>query len=578
MRVTLGAAALLAPALHAQTAVTCNGLPATIVATAPGQITGTQGDDVIVGTAGDDRIFGLGGNDTICGLSGNDQITGGMGNDSLFGQAGNDTFFWFPGDGSDRVEGSSEADILQVTGSSANETVELSANGSRLRLFRNIAAITLDVADVERVNFEARGGSDLVVVNRLVGTGVQQVSLDMEGLENSNTPDGQPDSVIVFGGTGDDQITIGSIGSTLIIAGAGAAIDIRNTEAALDYLSVYGIEGNDQINARGLTASLVKLQVEGGPGNDTITGSQSADALVGGEGDDTFVWTLGLPADLVSGEAGTDTVQIVGSAAADNVTLSPTAFGIQVFNSGNSITFQADVEQAVFQAGRGADQIVINSLAGTALQKITLDLRPAPTGTAGDGYVDGLIVNGTVSADNITITGSTGTVSVSGLSPMILVQGSESLRDTLTVNCGVEADVLNAQGLAAGVIRLAIRGGMGIDNITGSLGDDLFTWSPGDGSDVIDGGLGSDTLQIDGSGASENINLSPNGSRLRFTRDIAAVVLDVNGVERVNFAAQGGTDTISIGDLSGTSVRQVALNLASLTNNAGDGQPGHDTD
>jgi Ca2+-binding RTX toxin-like protein len=573
LRAAVAAAVLLAQALNGQTTVTCNGLPATIVATNSGQIMGTQGDDVIVGTSGADRIFGLGGNDTICGLGGNDEITGGQGADHLFGQAGNDTFFWFPGDGGDIVEGSSEIDSLIMAGSNIGEVVDFSPNGNRLRLSRNVGSIVLDVGGVERVSFDARGGSDLIVVNRLVGTGIQQVTLDLEASDNSNTPDGQTDSIFVFGGTGDDQITITGSGSTVNITGAGPAIAIRNPDAGVDSLSVDAMAGNDQITAKALAPGIVSLTVEGGPGNDSITGSQGSDVLAGGDGNDIFVWAVGSPADLVGGEAGTDTLQVLGSSAADNIALSAAPLGVSVFNAKDGTTFTGEVEQVVFQAGRGADQVVVSTMAGTVVQNITIDLRQTAISTAGDSYADTIIVNGTTSADSISITGSAGALTISGLSPTIQIQGSEGVRDTLIVNGGSEADVITAETLAAGVVRLVLQGGFGNDTTTGSLGDDRFTWNPGDGSDVIDGRLGNDTLQINGSNATENTAFTANGTRLRFSRDIAAIVLDVNAVERVTFVAQGGADTISFGDLTGTGVKQVALDLGTATNPAGDGQP-----
>jgi Ca2+-binding RTX toxin-like protein len=496
-----------------------------------------------------------------------------MGTDSLFGQDGNDTFFWVPGDGNDSIEGSSENDTLLVSGSGANETVELSANGSRLRVFRNVANVVLDVAGVERVDFEARGGSDLIVVSTLAGTGVQQLTLDLEGTANTNTPDGQPDSMIVFGGTGDDQITIAGTGNTLSITGAGPTIYIRNPEGALDSLSVYGIDGHDQINAQNLTAGLVKLTIEGGPGHDTITGSRGSDALAGGEGDDTFVWTLGLPADLIGGEAGNDTLQVLGSGLAENVTVSAGALEAHILNGADGVTFAVDVEEVLLQPRSGADQITVNTLAGAALQKVTLDLRPSTTVPTGDGHPDAIVVNGTQGADNINISGAAGGLTLSGLAPTVVIKGSDYARDTLTVNSGFEADVLNASGLGADVIRLVVRGGLGSDILTGGLGDDVFTWFPGDSSDVIEGGPGNDTLQVSGSGANETISMSANGPRLRFTRDIGSVVVDTDAVERVTFAAQGGSDTISLGDLGGTAVRQVAFDLANPANGTGDGQP-----
>ena len=184
----LALALLLAPVLYGQTAPTCNGLQATIVATAPGQILGTNGDDVIVGTAGADQIFGGLGKDTICGGGGNDQISGGDGDDTLFGQAGSDTFIWNPGDDNDSIEGGTESDTLQFNGANVGETFDLSANGNRLRLTRNIANIVLDAAGVERVNLDAHGESDLISINPLAGTGVQQVTLNLEGLPGSKLP------------------------------------------------------------------------------------------------------------------------------------------------------------------------------------------------------------------------------------------------------------------------------------------------------------------------------------------------------------------------------------------------------
>lgn len=566
-------AVLLTPALHGQTTATCNGLPATIVATSPGLITGTAGDDVIVGTAGDDRILGMGGNDTICGLGGNDQITGGQGNDTLFGQEGNDTFFWFPGDGSDRMEASSGTDTLQVSGSAIGETMELSANGNRLRFFRNIANVLLDVSGVERVNIGARGGADLLVVNALAGTGVQQVTLDLESLENSKTPDGAADSIIVFGSAGNDQLLVTGSGSIINISGAGPAIQIRNSEGALDALMVYGVDGNDRIDASGLAAGLIRLTVEGGPGNDIITGSRGADSIVAGEGDDTIVWQLGTPADLIGGEAGTDTLQVVGSGAMDNVIVSAGALEAQIFNAVDGVNFLTDVEQIALLPAGGADQITVNAMAGAVLQKITVNLRPSADATAGDSSADTVQVNGTNGADTISITGSAGNVTLTGLTPTVVIQGAESTRDTLSVNALAGDDVLTAQGLAAGVIRLQIRGGQGIDTLTGSPADDLFSWFPGDGSDVIEGGLGTDTLQVNGSNIGEQMSFSANGSRLRFTRDIAAIVLDVNAVERVTLAALAGADTISFADLGATAVRQIAVDLGGSTDKTGDGQP-----
>jgi Ca2+-binding RTX toxin-like protein len=58
--------------------------------------------------------------------------------------AGDDTFVWDPGDGSDVVEGQDGLDTMRFNGANIADQVDLSANGSRLRFFRNPGNITMD--------------------------------------------------------------------------------------------------------------------------------------------------------------------------------------------------------------------------------------------------------------------------------------------------------------------------------------------------------------------------------------------------------------------------------------------------
>ena len=70
-------------------------------------------------------------------------------------------------------------------------------------------------------------------------------------------------------------------------------------------------------------------------------------------------------------------------------------------------------------------------------------------------------------------------------------------------------------------------------------GDDTFVWNPGDGSDTVEGQSGFDTMLFNGSNVSEQIDISANGQRVRFTRDVANIVMDLNGVEGIDFNALG---------------------------------------
>ena len=93
----------------------------------------------------------------------------------------------------------------------------------------------------------------------------------------------------------------------------------------------------------------------------------------------------------------------------------------------------------------------------------------------------------------------------------------------------------------AGQVKLTLNGGDGDDVIKGSQGDDLvnggrgndvrpssatgndtFVWNPGDGSDTVEGQAGNDTLLFNGANIDEKVDISANGSRVRFTRDVAS--------------------------------------------------------
>src|SRR5258708_905575 len=107
-----------------------------------------------------------------------------------------------------------------------------------------------------------------------------------------------------------------------------------------------------------------------------------------------------------------------------------------------------------------------------------------------------------------------------------------------------------------------IDGNQGNDVALLGAGDDVFQWDPGDGSDTIEGQGGLDTLNFNGANINERIDISANGGRVRFTRDIANITMDLNGVETIAFKALGGVDTITVNDLAGTNASDVTVNLA----------------
>ena len=217
----------------------------------------------IDGGAGNDTIAGGKGAETLLGGSGNDTIDGNGGNDSARLGAGDDTFVWDPGDGSDTIEGQAGADTMRFNGANGAEHVTLSANGKRLTFFRDAGNITMDTAGLERVDFNALGGADVVTVNDLTGTDVNSVNVDLAGTLGGAAGDGQPDRVVVNGTNGDDSINVNGDSGAVKESGLAATVEILHSESANDSLEINTLAGRDTVDSNGLAAGTLKLLVDG---------------------------------------------------------------------------------------------------------------------------------------------------------------------------------------------------------------------------------------------------------------------------------------------------------------------------
>ena len=273
-------------------AVSINGGPATVANTGEIEVFGGAGNDTISvdetngrlpavqlsGGAGNDTITGGSGADRLFGDAGNDVLIGGRGNDELFGGAGNDLFIWNPGDGSDVVEGGTGKDTLQFNGSNANESMDISANGGRVRLFRDVGNVTMDVNGVENINVAALGGADTITVHDLHGTGVDKVNIDLG-------KDGQADTVNIDAKPG-DTIKITEKNGVITVSGLGSDVAISNFDPKDDRIVINGLGPTDVVVASGLgsaiTANGGAVVQSGtgaaGQGNDTGGGAATGDS------------------------------------------------------------------------------------------------------------------------------------------------------------------------------------------------------------------------------------------------------------------------------------------------------------
>jgi Ca2+-binding RTX toxin-like protein len=350
---------------------------------------GNAATNVITGGNGDDVLSGLGGNDTINGGIGADTLIGGIGNDTVSGGDGNDTLNYTLGDGTDSWDGGTGVDRVNVTGTAANNTLNVTYNGSVLT---NVVGNTM--VNVEQVVADLLGGTDsllytttaAVTVN--LGLGTASGFTRIAGIEN------------VLGGSGNDTL-VGAAGVVNTLNGA-AGNDIYVVHEATDIVTEVAGGGTDEVRSVGTSYALLNANVEnltfagagsftgtgnalanvvtggsgsdtlnGGLGNDTLFGNAANDTLNGDAGDDTLNGGTGTDAlnggdgndlldggsesDTLSGGAGNDT--LLGGAGFDTLNGGD---GIDVINGGannDTLTGGLANDTFVFQTGFGVDRI-----------------------------------------------------------------------------------------------------------------------------------------------------------------------------------------------------------------------------
>ena len=360
---------------------------------------GSETNDIIDGDAGNDLIFGNGADDIIFGGAGQDTINGGLGADTIEGQGGDDF-----------VDGDADEDQLVWSGQADGDDTLVGGGGQNQVLVDGTAA-----ADTYVVGQSATG-------ELTVSEGTATVTVD----ETIRT-------AVVNGNSGDDTITIGDLRQVGRIA-----------------LTIDGGVGNDTINASAALFADLRFALNGGDGQDTITGSPQGDIVSGGDGDDSVL--AGGGEDTVDGDAGADFID--GGAGDDSLV--------------------GGTDDDTISGGLGDDSV--------------------------DGGQDSDVLSGDDGAD--TLIGGLGDDNLNGNAGNDSLLGGSG-QDTLTGGNGADrldggrnADRINGQGGAD-----SIQGGHGDDTIDGGGGNDEILGGDGDdvisgdnGNDGIDGGNGDDLL------------------------------------------------------------------------------------
>jgi Ca2+-binding RTX toxin-like protein len=364
-------------------------------------------------------------------------------------------------------------------------------------------------------------------------------------------------SLLVIGDGLDNTITVSrdAPGKILISGGAVVILGGTATVSNTSLIQVFGQAGGDVISLNEANGALPAANLFGDDGNDTLTGGSGGDLLFGQSGNDTLLGKGGF--DLLFGGAGDD--MLTGGDGDDQV------FG----ESGNDrMIWNPGDDTDLFEGGDGIDTAEVNGGNGAEVFTVTANgervrfdrVNPAPF-SIDIGTTENLVVNMNGGDDTFSATGN--------LSPLI----------HLVVDGGAGNDII-----LGGNGNDVLLGGDGNDFVDGNQGDDvallgagndLFQWDPGDSNDTVEGQDGYDKLVFNGANIIENIDISANGGRVRFSRDVANVTMDLNDVEQVTFHALGGADNIVINDVSGTDLvlGQVQVDLESaLGSGVGDGQ------
>jgi Ca2+-binding RTX toxin-like protein len=256
------------------------------------------------GGAGNDRLLGGNGNDFLLGGDGNDFVDGNQGNDVGLLGAGDDTFQWDPGDGSDVVEGQDGTDTMAFNGSNANERMEVSANGGRVRFTRDVGNIVMDLNDVETVDAKAFAGTDNLAVDDISGTDLTSVNAGLAAIGGGD--DGQSDNVLVNATNGDDVVSVTGGGTDIRVAGLSALVSVSGGIAGSDRLTVDALAGDDVVDASGVAAGAMLLTLDGDDGDDVLLGGAGDDTLLGRAGDDVLIGGPG--SDTLDGGPGSNIV------------------------------------------------------------------------------------------------------------------------------------------------------------------------------------------------------------------------------------------------------------------------------
>jgi Ca2+-binding RTX toxin-like protein len=484
------------------------------------------------------------------------------------------------------VDGAAGADHVAIDGTTGPDTIQVVANGMLASVAGGpLGDLRLDTAD-EFVDVDGGDGSDAIsAIGNLAG--ITHLTFDggpgedtLLGGNGADTLLGSADADTIDGNQGNDAIDAGS-GNDIVAWDPGDASDTIDGGAGDDSLSFNGANIGEAFHASVAAGGRVaftrnigtvildlgtieRIDIRAVGGADTLTVDDVAGTGLG-------LITIDLSGSAGGGDASPDTVTVNGTAADDVVSVESAGGGVEATPAGSAAVRVIGAEPLsdllVVDGGAGSDRVAIDGTSGPDSIQVVANglLASVAGGPLGDLRLD--------TADEfVDIASQGGPDAISAL-------GNLAAITKLTFDGGADADVLvggnGADILLGGDGADTIDGNQGSDTVDGGADDDTVAWDPGDGSDTVDGGAGADTLRFNGANIGESIALAPTaGGRILLTRNIGTVGLDLGTFERIDVRTVGGADIVSVGDLAGTGLGLVAIDLSG---SAGGGDASADT-
>jgi len=487
-------------------------------------------DWTFTGTSADNIIIGGSGKDTLNGGNGNDTLDGGLGADTLVGGAGNDTYVL-----------SGKDDVISETGSDADDMVK--------------AAFSIDLYDPAYTNIE---NVTLLGKTALNASG-NDVGNDLFGNDGNNILDGRGGIDTMTGGKGNDTYIVEDTNDVVVEnAAEGTDAVISSASYILNNTTSIGVEnltlalGAGNINGTGNDLANV---ITGNEGNNVLDGGKGNDTLIGGAGNDKYYVDSALDKVVELAGAGLDEVYSTVSynlakvANVENLYLTGAAnvagFGNsldnQIYgNDGNNLIDGGAGKDAMF-GGSGNDVYIVDNLLD--------EVKEGGSGYGRDEVRTSVfLANGFANVENYTYTGG-------------------YLPGTSWV-------------FAANELDNVVKGGVGVDKLSGLDGDDTLVGGSGD--DVLNGGLGNDILN---GGSGKDTMDGGAGDDTYYVDTVDDKIADASGNDTViagisiNLGAYAGVENVTLvgtANLNATGNDLINLLIGNSGNNILDGGNGAD--